>query len=238
MNSIPPITIAIDGFSSSGKSTMARALARRIGFRYIDSGAMYRAVTLYALENGLIVPGTDRVDVPALVKALPSLSIDFALQPDGSQHTLLDGRDIEKEIREMNVSDNVSVIAAIPEVRHDLVRKQQQFGVSGGIVMDGRDIGTTVFPDAELKIFVNAPAETRAQRRFLELQQKGVRVNYEDVLANVVQRDHIDSTRAESPLRRADDAVDLDNSHMTIEQQDAWLDDVVRRAVLRSRSEA
>lgn len=233
MEKIPPITIAIDGFSSSGKSTMARALARRIGFRYIDSGAMYRAVTLYALEHGLITPGTDSVDVTALAEALPSLSIDFALLPDGTQHTLLDGRDVESLIRGMDVSDNVSVIAAIPAVRHDLVRKQQSFGVCGGIVMDGRDIGTTVFPAAELKIFVNAPAETRAQRRFLELRQKSVDVNYEEVLANVVHRDHIDSTRAESPLRRADDAIDLDNSDMTIEQQDLWLDRAVALAVAK-----
>jgi len=150
------------------------------------------------------------------------VKIDFAVTPDG-QHTILDGRDVEKEIRTMGVSAHVSTIAAIAAVRRDLVARQQQFGREKGIVMDGRDIGTTVFPDAELKIFVNASAETRAMRRFEELKAKGEDTDYEDVLANVRHRDHIDMTRAESPLRRADDAVDLDNSHMTVQEQDEWL---------------
>ncbi len=215
------IIIAIDGFSSSGKSTMAKALARKIGYRYIDSGAMYRAVTLWAVENGLI--GSDgTADETAVAAGLSDVKIDFAVTPDG-QHTILDGRDVEKEIRTMGVSAHVSTIAAIAAVRRDLVARQQQFGQEKGIVMDGRDIGTTVFPDAELKIFVNASAETRAMRRFEELKAKGEDTDYEDVLANVRHRDHIDMTRAESPLRRADDAVDLDNSHMTVQEQDEWL---------------
>lgn len=215
------IIIAIDGFSSSGKSTMAKALARQIGYRYIDSGAMYRAVTLWAIENGLI--GSDgTADETAVAAGLSDVKIDFAVTPDG-QHTILDGRDVEKEIRTMGVSAHVSTIAAIAAVRRDLVARQQQFGREKGIVMDGRDIGTTVFPDAELKIFVNASAETRAMRRFEELKAKGEDTDYEDVLANVRHRDHIDMTRAESPLRRADDAVDLDNSHMTVQEQDEWL---------------
>ena len=215
------IIIAIDGFSSSGKSTMAKALARKIGYRYIDSGAMYRAVTLWAIENGLI--GSDgTADETAVAAGLSDVKIDFAVTPDG-QHTILDGRDVEKEIRTMGVSAHVSTIAAIAAVRMDLVARQQQIGREKGIVMDGRDIGTTVFPDAELKIFVNASAETRAMRRFEELKAKGEDTDYEDVLANVRHRDHIDMTRAESPLRRADDAVDLDNSHMTVQEQDEWL---------------
>jgi cytidylate kinase len=182
---------------------------------------MYRAVTLWAIENGLI--GSDgTADETAVAAGLSDVKIDFAVTPDG-QHTILDGRDVEKEIRTMGVSAHVSTIAAIAAVRRDLVARQQQFGREKGIVMDGRDIGTTVFPDAELKIFVNASAETRAMRRFEELKAKGEDTDYEDVLANVRHRDHIDMTRAESPLRRADDAVDLDNSHMTVQEQDEWL---------------
>lgn len=221
-NSAKPIIIAVDGYSSSGKSTMARKLAATVGYRYIDSGAMYRAVTLYALDHDFI--GADGLpDVEAVVSALPSVKIDFAVQPDGTQHTLLNGVDVETEIRRLRVSNAVSPIAAIPEVRHALVAMQQALGTERGIVMDGRDIGTVVFPDAELKIFVDASAETRAQRRFKELLEKGSAVSYEEVLANVVHRDHIDTTREESPLRRADDAVALDNSTMTVEEQDAWL---------------
>lgn len=226
------IIIAIDGYSSSGKSTMARRLASKIAYRYIDSGAMYRSVTLYALDNDLIAPdGT--IDTPALIAALSDIRIDFRPMPDGSQHTMLNGRDVETEIRQLRVSDNVSPVSAIKEVRDALTAMQRRFGQEKGIVMDGRDIGSTVFPDAELKIFVNASAETRAQRRFLEMTAKGEAVNYEDVLANVVRRDHIDETRAESPLRRADDAIDLDNSHMTLEQQDQWLMDQYLKAVAR-----
>lgn len=219
-DSLKPIIIAIDGYSSSGKSSMAKALAQRIGYRYIDTGAMYRAVTLLAMERGFI--NGDTVNESALIQALKETKIDFAVNPEG-QHTLLNGRDVESEIRSMAVSGNVSTIAAIPAVRRDLVERQRIYGNEKAIVMDGRDIGTTVFPHAELKIFVNAPAEVRAERRFKELSEKGVSTTYEEVLDNVRHRDFIDTTRSESPLRRAADATDLDNSNMTIAQQDDWL---------------
>ncbi len=201
---------------------MARRLAAEIGYRYIDSGAMYRAVTLYALDNGMI-DAQSQPDEAAIIAALPEIDIDFAVQPDGSQRTTLNGKDVEDEIRRLRVSEAVSPVAAIPEVRHALVAKQKALGADKGIVMDGRDIGTVVFPQAELKIFVDASAETRAMRRFKEMMEKGAQVNYEEILANVVHRDKIDTTRAESPLRRADDAISLDNSAMTLDQQDAWL---------------
>lgn len=233
MNTDKKIIIAIDGFSSSGKSTMAKELARRIGYRYIDSGAMYRAVTLYALEHGM-VRDDGSVDTPALTAALADIHVDFLPCADG-QHTLLNGRDVEKEIRSLRVSSSVSPVAVIPAVRHALVARQQAFGQERGIVMDGRDIGTTVFPDAELKIYVNAPAETRARRRWLELHEKGDKdTTYEQVLENVMSRDHIDMTREESPLRRADDAIDLDNSDMSIEQQNEWLLDRFNLALTKS----
>ena len=224
------IIIAIDGYSSSGKSSMARALAAAIGYRYIDSGAMYRAVTLYAMRHGMI---TDKgVDKAALIAALPSIAIDFEVNGD-KQNTLLNGTNVEREIRQLPVSNNVSPVAAIPEVRHHLVALQQQFGKERGIVMDGRDIGTTVFPDAELKIFVNAPAETRAQRRLKELLEKGENVTYEAVLDNVKQRDHLDETREESPLRRANDAIAFDNSTLTVDEQNRQLLDIYRNALKR-----
>lgn len=225
-----PIIIAIDGYSSSGKSTMARRLASAVGYRYIDSGAMYRAVTLYALDHGMI-DAEGNPDSEAIVAALPGIHVDFAPQPDGTQHTLLNGTDVEAEIRRLRVSNAVSPVAAIAEVRKALVAMQKEMGRERGIVMDGRDIGTVVFPDAELKIFVDASAETRAQRRFRELMEKGSAVSYEEVLANVVHRDHIDTTREESPLRRADDAVALDNSDMTPEQQDRWLLDLFNKTI-------
>jgi len=221
-NNTPEIIVAIDGFSSSGKSTMARRLASSIGYCYIDSGAMYRAVALYGLEHGM-VSADGHVDEQALVAALPEINIDFEPLPDGTQHTLLNGVDVEHLIRQLRVSNVVSPVAAIPAVRHILVAKQQQMGSRKGIVMDGRDIGTTVFPAAELKIYVDASAQTRAQRRFKELVEKGSAVTYEEVLANVIHRDEIDRNRAESPLRRADDAIAIDNSLMTLEEQDAWL---------------
>ena len=216
------ITIAIDGFSSSGKSTMAKTLAKNIGYAYIDSGAMYRAVTLYALNHNMIDNG--KVNEQALVDALPDISISFALNPDtGVNETILNGLCVETEIRQMQVSNNVSPVAAIAAVRREMVRQQQQMGRDKGIVMDGRDIGTTVFPDAEMKVFVNASPEVRAKRRYEELTAKGDKVNYEDVLKNVTDRDHLDMTRQESPLRKADDALVLDNDHMTREQQNQWL---------------
>ncbi|MDE7508932.1 MAG: (d)CMP kinase [Muribaculaceae bacterium] len=216
------IIVAIDGFSSSGKSTMARQLARETGYLYVDSGAMYRAVTLYALRNGLVGPDRN-LDVAALVAALPHIDVAFSLASDGNQHTLLNGEDVEREIRLMEVSEMVSPVAAVPEVRRYLTRLQQGYGVEKGIVMDGRDIGTTVFPDAEMKVFVNASPEVRAQRRVDELRAKGERVEYADVLANVMERDRIDSTREESPLRQAPDALVLDNDRLTREEQMQWL---------------
>lgn len=229
----PKIIIAIDGYSSSGKSSMAKALAKIIGYNYVDTGAMYRAVTLYAMQHGMI-DGDGNVDADAIVAALPEMHIAFTRMPDGSQHTMLNGTDVEDAIRRLDVSNNVSAVSAIAAVRRDLVAKQQAFGVSKGIVMDGRDIGTTVFPHAELKIFVDASAQTRAQRRFKELTDKGSNVTFEEVLANVVHRDHIDETREESPLRRAADAISLDNSAMTIEQQNQWLLERFNEALTKS----
>lgn len=232
MNTDKKIIIALDGFSSSGKSTMAKALARRIGYRYVDTGAMYRAITLWAMEHSLVDTGGN-VNAEALAEALPSIEIGFTIMPDGTQHTTLGGADVERRIRSMEVSSNVSAVAAIPAVRHALVAMQQAFGKEKGIVMDGRDIGTTVFPDAELKIFLNASAQTRARRRWNELRAKGEEVTFEEVLENVEKRDHIDRTRRESPLRRADDAIDLDNSSMTIEEQDRWLTDRFNETLAR-----
>ncbi len=232
MNTDKKIIIALDGFSSSGKSTMAKALARRIGYRYVDTGAMYRAVTLWAMEHSLVDTGGN-VNAEALAEALPSIEIGFTIMPDGTQHTTLGGTDVERRIRSMEVSSNVSAVAAIPAVRHALVAMQQAFGKEKGIVMDGRDIGTTVFPDAELKIFLNASAQTRARRRWNELRAKGEEVTFEEVLENVEKRDNIDRTRRESPLRGADDAIDLDNSSMTIEEQDRWLTDRFNETLAR-----
>ena len=223
------ITIAIDGFSSSGKSTMAKKLAKTIGYAYIDTGAMYRAVTLYCLNHNLI--DGEVVNVPELEKQLPAIHISFGVNAaTGASETYLNGECVEHEIREMRVSGKVSYVAAIPAVRRALVAQQQRMGAEKGIVMDGRDIGTVVFPNAEMKVYVDASAETRARRRFDELRAKGnTEVTYEEVLRNVQERDHIDQTRAESPLRKADDALVLDNSHMTLAEQDEWLLATYRR---------
>lgn len=216
------IVIAIDGFSSSGKSTMARKLAQMIGYTYIDSGAMYRAVTLYAMQHDMIHKGN--VDTPVLINALPDIKITFKyVEGDTKAHTFLNGEDVEVEIRTLAVADNVSQVSAIPEVRHILVKLQQDMGLAKGIVMDGRDIGTTVFPDAEMKVFVQASPEVRAMRRLKELQEKGDKASYEDVLANIQERDNIDMNRKESPLRRAEDAYLLDNDNLSIPQQEEWL---------------
>lgn len=201
---------------------MARDLAKRIGYVYVDSGAMYRAVTLYALRHGMIKDG--EVDRETLIAALPDIAISFeAAGADGRQHTLLNGEDVEKEIRSMEVSGMVSPVAVIPEVRHRLVDLQRNFGATRGIVMDGRDIGTTVFPDAEMKVFVDASPEVRAERRVKELKEKGEDVDYEAVLANIRDRDYIDTHRSESPLTKAPDAVLLDNDKLTIPEQMEWL---------------
>ena len=218
------ITIAIDGHSSTGKSTMAKALARRIGFAYVDTGAMYRAVTLFALRNGLIKRG--KVDETALKEHLKRGDITIAFRPakEGKSVTVLNGKNVERYIRSMRVSNVVSIIAAIGFVRKAMVKQQQAMGKDKGLVMDGRDIGTVVFPDAEMKVFATASAQVRAQRRYDELRSKGdTTTTFDEVLANVTERDRIDSTRKESPLRQADDAVVLDNSYMTLEQQNEWL---------------
>lgn len=223
------ITIAIDGFSSCGKSTMAKDLAMEIGYIYIDSGAMYRAVTLYSIENGLF--NGKEVDTARLKELIGQISITFQLdEQTGRPRTQLNGKDVEDRIRTMEVSSRVSIIAAIDFVREYLVTQQQEMGKAKGIVMDGRDIGTTVFPDAELKIFVTASPEIRAERRYKELQEKGEKADFDEILANVKERDHIDQTRAVSPLRRADDAILLDNSHLTLAEQKAWLIEEYQKA--------
>lgn len=217
------IIVALDGYSSSGKSTMARELAKRVGYVYVDSGAMYRAVTLYAIRHGMINPDLT-IDSGRLIAALPDIHISFLpAGADGIQHTMLNGEDVETEIRDMQVSSLVSPVAAIPQVRERMVALQQAFGKERGIVMDGRDIGTTVFPDAELKVFVCASPEERARRRLKEMRQKGEDVTYEEVYRNVVDRDRIDTSREVSPLRKAPDAIELDNGQMTPDQQMDWL---------------
>lgn len=216
------IVIAVDGFSSCGKSTMAKDLAKAIGYIYIDSGAMYRAVTLFALRHNLFL-SDGQVDEKQLRADLAKVRITFVLNSEQRPETYLNGENVEKEIRGLEVSSRVSRIAALDFVRAELVHQQQLMGKEKGIIMDGRDIGTCVFPDAELKIFVVASAEIRAQRRFDELTAKGEKVNFEDILNNVQERDRIDMTRAVSPLRKADDAIELDNSHLTPEEQKAWL---------------
>ena len=208
---------------------MAKQLARSIGYRYIDSGAMYRAVTLYAMRHNMVSPAGE-VNVTTLVSALQDISIDFHVDSD-RQYTMLNGENVENEIRTLEVSNCVSPVAAIAEVRHALVKMQRAMGESKGIVMDGRDIGTVVFPNAEMKVFCDASAEKRAERRYKELTEKGEKVTYEEVLANVVKRDHIDETRDESPLRCAEDAVRLDNSGMTIDEQNRWLINLYNRII-------
>lgn len=217
------ITIAIDGYSSCGKSTMAKDLAREIGYVYVDTGAMYRSVTLYALRHNLFnADGSVRED--ELRQEMGNIHITFKLNPEtGRPDTYLNGELVENDIRSLEVSNHVSPIAAIAFVRHALVAQQQQMGKEKGIVMDGRDIGTTVFPDAELKVFVTASAQVRAQRRFDELQAKGMPADFSDILKNVQERDYIDTHRKTSPLKKADDALELNNSHLTIAEQKAWL---------------
>lgn len=217
------ITIAIDGHSSCGKSTMAKDLARRVGYIYVDTGAMYRSVTLYALRNHLFrEDGTILVD--ELQQQMDNIHISFQLNPEtGRPDTYLNGECVEQQIRSLEVSSHVSPIAALGFVREAMVAQQQEMGQGGGVVMDGRDIGTVVFPDAELKIFVTASAEVRAQRRYDELKEKGMPAEYADILKNVQERDYIDSHREVSPLRQAPDALLLDNSTMTIAEQNEWL---------------
>lgn len=216
------ITIAIDGYSSCGKSTMAKALARKLGYVYIDTGAMYRAVTLYCLQHGLFTDGG--LDEEALQRCLPDIHIAFRFNAaEDKAHTYLGGKDVEREIRTMEVSSHVSPVATVPCVREKLTEQQREIGREKGIVMDGRDVGTTVFPHAELKVFVTCAPEIRAERRYKELLDKGEKADFEAVLDNIRRRDDIDRNRKVSPLRKADDALVLDNGHMTREEQDTWL---------------
>lgn len=217
------IVIAIDGYSSCGKSTMAKNLARQLGYVYVDTGAMYRTVTLYALRHQLF-KADGEVDAASLQRDMPDIRISFRFNAQtGKPDTYLNDELVEQEIRTMQVSERVSKIAALPFVRTALVAQQQRMGKDKGIVMDGRDIGTVVFPHAELKIFVTASAEVRAQRRYDELQQKGMPARYDDILKNVQERDYIDSHREVSPLRKAEEAIELDNSNLTIDEQQQWL---------------
>ena len=217
------ITIAIDGHSSCGKSTMAKDLAREVGYIYVDTGAMYRSVTLFALRNNMFCEDGS-IKTEELKERLGQIHIEFRLNAEtGRPDTYLNGECVEQEIRSLEVSNHVSPIATLAFVREALVAQQQQMGRDKGVVMDGRDIGTVVFPNAELKIFVTASAEVRAQRRYDELQAKGMPADYADILKNVQERDYIDSHREVSPLRKADDAIELDNSNMTIAEQKQWL---------------
>lgn len=216
-----PLVIAVDGYSSCGKSTFARLIARELNFIYIDSGAMYRAVTQYCLENK-IVKGSE-IDVEKLLPLLDSIEIRFSLNSlTGQQETWLNGRNVEKEIRGFEVSQLVSKISQIKEVRTYMVSLQRKMGSTGNVVMDGRDIGSTVFPDAILKIFMTANPRIRAERRYKELAGKGITVEFDEIVANLSMRDHEDETRVESPLRKAEDAVILDNSQMTLDEQMQW----------------
>lgn len=224
------ITIAIDGFSSCGKSTMAKDLAREVGYIYVDTGAMYRCVTLYALRNGLF-DNDNNIDTSELERRMPQIVISFCLNPNtGLPEACLNGENVEHDIRTMEVSTRVSPIAALPFVRCALVEQQRRMGREKGIVMDGRDIGTTVFPDAELKIYVIADARVRAQRRYDELKAKGMEADFDSILHNVEERDYIDSHREVSPLTKAADAIELDNSRMTLAEQKQWLLERFREA--------
>ena len=228
------ITIAIDGHSSCGKSTMAKELARQMGYVYIDTGAMYRSVTLYAMQNGMIDP-QGNIDTQRLQAAMPDIHIAFRYNPQrGRPDTYLNGKLVEDDIRTMQVSNHVSPIATLGFVRQAMVQQQRQMGQQGGVILDGRDIGTVVFPNAELKIFVTASPEIRAKRRYDELTAKGQTVDYQEILRNVQERDYIDSHREISPLTQAPDAIVLDNSDMTIPQQQAWLLKLTKEAVSAS----
>ncbi len=214
---MPNITIAIDGYSSTGKSTVAKQLADWLHYLYIDTGAMYRAITLFAMEKGFI--SEDHFNKTALIDSLADISLEFKKNNDGTNEIFLNGRNVSKEIRTMAVSEFVSPIATVSEVRKKLVEQQQKMAEGGTVVMDGRDIGTVVLPDADLKIFMTASAEERAKRRYKELLERGDKVTYEEVLENVNERDHIDTTREDSPLKKASDAIAIDNSEMNLEDQ-------------------
>ena len=217
------IIIAIDGHSSTGKSSFAKQVAARLGYLYVDTGAMYRAVTYYAFTNGFM-DNKGKIDEEGLKLTLPANKISFKLGPDSKSQTYLNNACVEKQIRTLNISNKVSKIAALPFVREYVDNILRKFGQTKGVVMDGRDIGTSVFPNAELKLFMTASVEVRAQRRFKELQDAGGKETYDEVLANLKERDHLDETRAVSPLKKADDAILLDNSNMSIPEQFVWLD--------------
>lgn len=223
------LIIAVDGFSSCGKSTMAKALAKKLGYTYIDSGAMYRALSLFCLQNGLLKDGL--LDTIALEAQLDKIRISFKNNAEGVPLTFLNGINVEREIRTLEVSDSVSVVSAVPFVRESMVDLQRKASGDGGVVMDGRDIGTVVFPHADLKLFVTADARIRAQRRYDELLEKGQPEDFNAILANIEMRDKLDQTRAVSPLRKADDAIVLDNGNMTLEEQDAWVLEQVNRKI-------
>ena len=226
------ITIAIDGHSSCGKSTMAKELARQLGYVYVDTGAMYRTVTLFAMRHNLFLADGE-VDTDALRKCMPEIEVSFRFNEEtGRPDAYLNGECVEKVIRSIEVSNHVSKVAAIPFVREAMVDQQRRMGAEKGIVMDGRDIGTTVFPDAELKIFVTASSKVRAQRRYDELKEKGMPADFDEIQKNVEERDYIDSHREVSPLRQAPDALLLDHSEMTIPEQNAWLMDKVKALVM------
>ncbi|MDR1172258.1 MAG: (d)CMP kinase [Bacteroidales bacterium] len=222
-----PLIIAIDGFSSCGKSTFAKAIAQKLGYAYIDTGAMYRAVTLFALQNGMINNGS--INLPELTSRLDDLHITFRRNREtGQNEAFLNDVCVERDIRTIAVSDAVSEISAIKEVRRKLVSLQQAMGKDKAIVMDGRDVGTDVFPDADIKIFMTASPEVRTQRRYDELIQKGMSAGWEEISRNLAKRDRIDQTREESPLRQAPDAIVLDNSSMTPDEQMAWFEDLLK----------
>ena len=223
---IKKLIIAIDGYSSCGKSTFARLIARELNYIYIDSGAMYRAVTLYCIRKKYI--DENGMDRSSILNKVRDIHIDFVFNPDINEYeTFLNSENVEKEIRSLDVSSFVSRVSQIPEVRERMVELQRQIGISKGIVMDGRDIGTVVFPDADIKIFMTASVDIRARRRFDELTEKGIKVDYEDIRKNIIARDIADENRDISPLRRADDAIILDNSRMTVGDQMAWIKNII-----------
>lgn len=222
------LVIAVDGFSSCGKSTFAKAIARKLGYVFIDSGAMYRAATLFCIQNKLF-RGED-LNTSRLLEMLGQIKISFNFSPATlANETWLNGKNVESEIRGIEVSNHVSAVSQVKEVRQKLVALQQEIGKEGGIVMDGRDIGTVVFPHADIKLFMTASVEVRAQRRYLELKEKGTEVSLDDIKANIEKRDHIDQTRQESPLRKAPDAILLDNSFMTPEEQMNWFMELIKK---------
>lgn len=229
------LIIAIDGYSSSGKSTFAKAIAKELNYIYIDSGAMYRAVTLYYLRKGFIT--RNGIDIEGIKNALKDIHITFVYNPDkGEYETWLNSENVENEIRSIEVSNFVSRISQIPEVRTRMVELQRQIGVLKGIVMDGRDIGTVVFPDADIKIFMTASVDTRAQRRFEELQAKGLPIDYREIKKNIIERDVADENREISPLRKAKDAIILDNTNMTVEEQMDWIRGIIQEKLHGGRN--